>query len=305
MSCRSVPAGQEQETAASRYEYTEVHMGTRVRLVLHASGRLVADSAAREAYDRVARLEDIFSDYRPQSELSRIGRGAGEWVVVSSEMLHVIGLALRVADVTAGSFDPTIKPLVTLWREARDSGVMPPVERVDSARALAGWRKVRLDTARNAVLLPLAGMQLDLGGIAKGYILGEALEVLRERGVSSALVEAGGDLVVGDAPPGSRGWRVEVPGATQQFTSRSALLLNEAMATSGSSAQFVEIEGVRRSHVLDPRTGLGVTHELTAHVIHADAALADALATALSVMGKEGVEIVRRRFPGVVIEISG
>lgn len=279
-------------------------MGTHVRILIHASSRAAADRAARAAYDRVAGLEDILSDYRPQSELNRISSSAGTWVPASDEMLRVVGLALRIAEATDGAYDPTIRPLVALWRELRDTGVPPSVARMDSARALVGWRGVRVDTSRSAILLARKGMQLDLGGIAKGFILDEAMRVLREHGMNSALIAAGGDIVAGDAPPGRSGWAVQVPGSDSSFASRVGALANQAVATSGSAAQFVETGGVRHSHVVDPRSGLGVTHALTAHVIHPDAAMADALATALSVMGPAGVALVRRRFPGVIAALT-
>jgi len=305
VSCRVHPAGGERAPAGVPHEYVEVHMGTRVHIALHASSRAVADRAARAAYDRVAGLEDIFSDYRPQSELNRIGSSAGTWVPASHEMLRVMGLALHVAEATDGAFDPTIRPLVALWREARDTGVPPSAARMDSARALVGWRGVKVDTARGAIMLARTGMQLDMGGIAKGFILDEAMRVLREHGVNSALIEAGGDIVAGAAPPGRSGWTVQVPGAGPSFASRAAVLANEAIATSGSAAQFVEAGGVRHSHVMDPRSGLGVPHALTAHVIHPDAAAADALATALSVMGPAGVDVVRQRFPRAEVALTG
>jgi thiamine biosynthesis lipoprotein len=124
-------------------------------------------------------------------------------------------------------------------------------------------------------------MRLDLGGIAKGFILRQALDVLRARGAPSALVEAGGDLVAGDPPPGRVGWRIAIAGG-------DTLLANVAVATSGGTEQFVEINGERYSHVIDPRTGLGArTGHLVVTVLHPDGAMADATATALSVLGRQ------------------
>jgi thiamine biosynthesis lipoprotein len=129
-------------------------------------------------------------------------------------------------------------------------------------------------------------MRLDLGAIAKGFILQDALRTLRERGLRSALLEAGGDIVVGDAPPGRDGWLIDAPGADPAFAARAAALVNAALATSGPAAQSVQLDGVRYSHVIDPRSGLGLTNGITARVIARDAATADALATAYSVLGR-------------------
>ncbi|HKG92683.1 MAG TPA: FAD:protein FMN transferase [Gemmatimonadaceae bacterium] len=178
---------------------------------------------------------------------------------------------------------------------------MPPAAALDSARALVGWQKLSLDSARRAVRLATAGMRLDLGGIAKGYILQAAVETLRERGVARTLIEAGGDIVAGDPPAGRRrrGWRVEAAGADPAVAQRAARLARAAIATSGPTEQFVEIGGTRYSHVVDPRTGVGLTNGLVATVIAPDGATADALATALTVLDAGRRAEVLARFPGV------
>jgi thiamine biosynthesis lipoprotein len=147
-------------------------------------------------------------------------------------------------------------------------------------------------------------MRLDLGGVAKGYILDQARAVLASRGIARALIEAGGDLVVGDAPPGREGWTIDTPEATGAFAGRARRLTNAALATSGPSSQFVEIDGVRYSHVIDPRRGLGLTSGLVARVIAPDGATADALATALTVLGPDGVATVTDRFPSAVLSLA-
>jgi thiamine biosynthesis lipoprotein len=164
-----------------------------------------------------------------------------------------------------------------------------------------GWRKVELD--RGAVAVRLApGVQLDLGGIAKGYIIGAALDVLRSHGVPCALIEAGGDVIVGDAPPGRDGWTIQVRGASPDFARRAAALKNAAIATSGASEQFVEIGGVRYSHVVDPRSGLGLTSSHVVSVIAENAALADAIATALGVMGHDRAAELLQAWPGIAVD---
>jgi hypothetical protein len=149
-------------------------------------------------------------------------------------------------------------------------------------------------------------MQLDLGGIAKGFILDAALGTLRRAGFGRALIDAGGDLVVGDAPPGRDGWTVDLPNAARlprEFVARATTLTNAALSTSGPSMQFVEIDGRRYSHVIDPRSGAPLTSPLSAHVIHADATLADALATAATVLGPSALPALRARYPDARIEL--
>jgi FAD:protein FMN transferase len=289
--------------AARPLEFSQVHMGMPVRLVLHAASPDAAHPAAGAAFARIAALDRMMSDYRDDSELRRLDARPLEWIPVSAELFAVLTRAGEIAEATGGAFDPTIAPLVALWRDARKSGRLPDRSRLEAARALVGWRDIHFDSSRRAIRLGRAGMRLDLGGIAKGYILQEALRTLRDHGVTSALLEAGGDIVVGDAPPGRPGWRVETPSASPAFSDRAATLRNEALATSGPTAQFVEIDGVKYSHVIDPRTGLGVTNHVVARVIAGEAATADALATALTVVGPEGADVIARKFPGVHLDL--
>ena len=307
-------------------------MGVPVRVVLYAPDERAAREAATSAFLRIAALDRAMSDYRPDSEINDVARRAPAPVQVSPDVFRVVARAIDIARDTDGAFDPTVAPLVALWREARATGRLPSPAAIDNARALTGWRAVDLDAARQTIRLATPGMRLDLGGVAKGYILQAARETLRSHGIRAILLEAGGDIVAGDAPPGRAGWRIELGGEfsrielggerdlarlfasahnSREFASElnsrefaSELIANAALATSGPSAQFVEIDGVRYSHVVDPRTGWALTSALTAHVIASDAALADALATAATVAGTAGLERLRSRFPHTKIDLA-
>jgi thiamine biosynthesis lipoprotein len=279
-------------------------MGLPVRIRLYGPTDEAAKTAATAAFARVAVLDQMMSDYRPDSELRRLGTVVDTWSVVSPDLFVVLDRAVDVARATGGAFDPTVGPLVALWRAARQTRRMPDGAALAAAKRLVGWRHIQLDRSRRAVRLARPGMQLDLGGIAKGYILQQALRSMASLGVTQALVEAGGDIVVGDAPPGRDGWRIDVDGSDAAFAARAARLTNAALATSGPAAQFVEIGGVRYSHVVDPRTGLGLTNHVTARVIAQDGSTADALATALTVVGPNGVPGILSRFPDVVASVD-
>ncbi len=261
-------------------------MGLPVRIVLYAAGEHAAREAAASAFARIADLDEKLSDYRPDSELNRLSGTSGEWVGVSSDLFRVLRRAREIAERTGGAFDPTIGPMVALWRDSRRLGTLPAQGALADARARTGWRHLEIDDKTSRARLALPGMRLDLGGIAKGFALDEALAVLASRGVRRVQIEAGGDIVVGEAPPGHRGWRIEVPGADADFARRAAALENAALSSSGGAAQFVEIDGVRYSHVVDPATGLGLTHDRTVYVICRDATTSDALATAMNVRGR-------------------
>ncbi|HSJ63483.1 MAG TPA: FAD:protein FMN transferase [Gemmatimonadaceae bacterium] len=283
-----------------RYEFSELHMGMRVRMVVYTPNEAEARDAVRSAFGRIAALEDILSDWRPSSELRRLGTlAAGVRATLSVELCTVLGAALDLARRTGGAFDPTVGPFVALWREARRTGRMPADEALEHARSRAGWQRVRLDTASCTVTFDADSVRLDLGGIAKGYILDEALRTLEMRGVRRAMVEAGGDIVVGDAPPGQHGWAIVAPHDEPALAARARALVRAAIATSGDTEQSVTIDGVRYSHVVDPRTGLGLTRGVMATVIAQDGLTTDGLATALTVLGAEGLAIIPA-YPGAV-----
>jgi thiamine biosynthesis lipoprotein len=291
------------DTAGPRnlYQYTAVHMGLPVRVAVYTATEGAAQDAARAAFERIAALDRMMSDYRPESELRRLP--THEWTPVSNELFRTISRAVEIAKLTNGAFDPSVGPFVTVWREARNTRRLPDRATLDAARARVGWRKIQLDYARRRIRLAAPNMRLDLGGIAKGYILQEALHTLRAHGIPEALLEAGGDIVVGDAPPARDGWVIDTAGADPAFTARARRLTNAAIATSGATAQFLEVRGIRYSHVVDPRTGVGVTNGFTARVIANDGATADALATALTVLGPGGVSAIQASFPGVAVSL--
>ena len=288
--------------AQPRHEYAELRMGVETRIVVYASDANAA-RAARSAFARIAALEDVMSDWRPTSEVRRLDQRPGRWVRVSRPLFDILSRAVAIARATDGAFDPTVGPVVALWREARTRGRLPDSRALDSARTRVSWRLIGLDSTRRRVRLATAGMRIDLGGIAKGWILQDALAELARLGVTRALIEAGGDLVVGDAPPGRSGWCIAVAGADSSLSARAATITHAAVATSGAESQFVEIDGVRYSHVVDPRTGLGLTNGLTATVIAPHGASADALATALTVLGTRHAQRVLARFPNTFASV--
>jgi thiamine biosynthesis lipoprotein len=279
-------------------------MGMAVRIVLYAPDDGLARDAARAAYGRIAALEDIMSDYRPSSEVRRLTTVApGTPVALSQPLCHVLGRALEVASTTDGAFDPTVGPLVAMWRLARDRTQLPAPDELQMARHRVGWRKLDLDRVTCVVRFATPEMRIDLGGIAKGYILERARDEIRARGITRVLLEAGGDIVVGDPPPDAIGWRIAVSTTDALLLARASALSNAALSTSGDTEQFVEVDGVRYSHVVDPRTGLGVTSRATAWVLAEDAALADALATTFTIVDDSVRARIIVRFPHVISAI--
>ena len=254
-------------------------MGVRVEVTLYAPDQDTAEDAARAAFDRYAELEQVMSDYRPSSELMQLCGKAGTGPVpVSHDLFIVLQAAQKVSEETDGAFDITASPVIRLWREARKSGKMPDADSLKEALALVGWHNVVLDPLHQTVSLLLPGMQLDLGGIAKGYANDQALIAMQAKGVDRAMIEGGGDISVSGPPPGHLGWAIKVRGVPNIVYVQHA-----AVSTSGDTEQFVEIDGKRYSHVVDPHTGLGVTNRAQATVIASRGIDTDPYATSLTV----------------------
>ncbi len=272
-----------------RFTFSEPHMGTTFRIVLYAPDETAAAKGARAAFARAAELDGIMSDYRPTSELMRLCKKAGgDPVPVSADLFEVLQRAAETARLSGGAFDVTIGPVVRLWRRARRTRELPDPEELKRALALVGMDRVKLDPRARTVRLLLMGMLLDLGGIAKGYAAEEMLAVLRHLGIAHALVAAGGDIVVGAAPPGAKGWKVGVAPLDNPTAkpSRYLLLDHAGVSTSGDTEQYALIDGKRYSHIVDPKTGLGLTRRLSVTVVKPSGS-PDGLASSVCILGPE------------------
>ncbi len=260
-------------------------MGTRFRVLIHSSDAASARKASDAAFDEARRLNQIFSDYDPDSELMRLTRQSpGESIAISAELHELLALSSQLAGISDGDFDATLGPLHRLWKQSRRTSRLPDPVKLRSARESSGHHLLSLGPGQTATL-HRTGMRLDLGGIAKGYTADRMLQVIAEQfGLRSALIAAGGDIVVGAPPPNQTGWLVALtsvhsPSKPDAFVR----LAHAAVSTSGDSAQFLQIEGQRFSHILDPATGLGLTERRSVSVIARRGVFSDALATCLSV----------------------
>jgi thiamine biosynthesis lipoprotein len=282
-----------------RYEFTEPHMGTRFRIVLYAPNEATAKKAAKAAFARIAELNAIMSDYQPTSELMRLcEKAGGPPVEVSVDLFEILRKSEECANLSDGAFDVSISPVVRLWRKARRTGEMPKAEAIKKALQRVDYRKIKLDARGRTVQLLMMGMLLDLGGIAKGYAADAALAVLRQHGITRALVAAGGDIAVGDAPPDAAGWKVGIAPLRKPDAPpvHYLLLKNAGVSTAGDSEQFVEIDGKRYSHIIDPKTGYGLVGRRSVTVIAPNATTSDGLDTPICVMGIErGLKLIESR----------
>lgn len=278
-------------TAAS-FEAVEPHMGTLVRVQLDAPDPTRAKAAFRAAFERIAQIDAALTDYKPDSELNRLSReGVGRPAPVSADLFTVLKAAQSLSEKTEGAFDITIGPLTRLWREARKAGHPPAPAAIEAARQHCGYLKLHLDGTARTAQLDEPGMQLDLGAIAKGYAADEALEAVTKLGIASALIAVSGDLAFSNPRPGEAAWTV---GIDVGFP-RTLELVNGAVSTSGPTEQYLEANGQRYSHIIDPATGLGLTQDLRVTVIARRGLTADGWATALSVLGVErGLKLLEK-----------
>ena len=279
-----------------RYQGARRCMGVTWTVTVFTETLTEAETVITAALNEVTRLEKVLSDYQPNSELCQLSALAPTKVPkqVSKDLWEVLVQAVAWRDRSRGAFDPTVGVVTDLWRKARQTGHMPSAKELKGVMRSAGPEALRLDDAQRVSLLE-PNMRLDLGGIGMGFTIDKALQVVKKNGVSTAMIDASGDIGVIGKPPHSEGWRIEIDALGQKsnkndrpFQKRFAIMLEDAsVTTSGDAFQAVEIGGTRYSHIVDPRTGLGVIGSTGVTVIASDATTADAVATTLSVLGPD------------------
>lgn len=290
-----------------RFAFEKAEMGLPVRVTLYAPSESIAHAAADEAFCRIEALNAVFTDYDSDSELSRLSdsSGSGQAHPVSEELWLLLSFAQDISKRSGGAFDMTVGPLVNLWRTARRKKELPPKDRLAEALGRTGYEAVRLNESTRTVELTKPRMRLDAGGIAKGYAIEEALRVLQQKGFRRSMVSGGGDLALGDPPPGEQGWRVEIVALDVQGAPEATVLRlsNCSVATSGDLYQRLEIEGKRYSHIVDPRTGIGLTDHSLVSVVAKRGIEADAFSKVLAVLGPEKGWPILEGTPGIFARV--
>lgn len=280
-------------------------MGSPFTIIFYATDSVQAKQQATNGYQLVDSLNAILSDYDPQSETSRLSEkaGTGEWISVSPVLFELLRQSATAWQKSNGTVDVTIGPLSKLWRRARKANAFPEKEEVLKAKNQTGFKNILLDTVHHKVQLLKKGMQLDFGAIAKGYIAQKVIDQLHTNEIASALVDAGGDIVLSGAPPEKKGWSVAVNiPESETLLPQKIILSNKAVATSGDLYQYMEKEGKTYSHIIDPASGYGVGHRRNVTVIADDGAKADWLATACSVLSiRKAKKLIRREKASLLI----
>ena len=273
----------------TRFSFTESKMGAPFTIVFYSKDSVQAVSIAKRCFVLVDSFNFIFSDYIDTSELSNLSKTAGVNsmpVKLSPALYDILIQSKKAYELSEGAFDITMGPLSKLWRKARKQQLFPTDSTIRSIRNLIGFNKLIFDTLNKTVRLTQPGMQLDLGGIAQGYVAQKVIDFLLTQGISNALVNVSGDIVMSGAPVNKEGWVVGVnlPEKTDELLNQKLILKNQAVTTSGDAYQFIEKDGIRYSHIINPITGYGVTFHRNVTVIAADGTTADWLATACSIL---------------------
>lgn len=282
-------------------EAVEPHMGTLFRIKLYTGSEGEAKRAFAAAFARVAALDEALSDYKSESELSRLTSIAiGHPVLISADLERVLLASQRLAEQTNGGFDITVGALTHLWRDARRAQQLPDAAAIAEAKAHCGYRKLHIDRTAHTAWVDEPGMLLDVGAIAKGDAAEQALNVITQQGIHSALVAASGDLAFSDAPPGEAGWKIGLDSFDQPAApfARILLLTHRAVSTAGAQEQHLDQNGKRYSHIINPFSGEGITTPLTVSVVARHGLEADGLDTAISIVGPQrGLQLLKD-YPG-------
>lgn len=273
-------------------------LGTLVSVAVRGDDPRILEHAIDEVFREIERLEGILSEWRPDSAVSRVNHAAGEASIeLPIELMEVLEVADVVSRATGGAFDATWAPLSAIWNLDAPNFRPPTAAAVAAARGLVDYRDVVLDVRKQTVFLRRRGMRLGLGGIAKAHIAERAADFAVARGVSNVLIDAGGD-VVARGRNGQRPWTIGIRHPRAESSLLATIeLSDETVVTSGDYEHFVEIDGRRYHHLLDPRTGFPAAASQSATVVAPRGALADALATGLFILGDRGLGVLEN-FPG-------
>jgi thiamine biosynthesis lipoprotein len=286
------------------YQFQRPLMGTEFKITTYAPTKEQAETAAKEAFAEAENINAVASDYIADSELLGLSKKPINTPIPVSPLLHrLVSEAKNMAALTDGAFDPTLGPLTKLWRESRRRHTLPTDATLAAAKNASGHQHLVCDPQNKTLTLTKPGMRLDLGGIAKGQAADAMLAVFIKYDLRSTSITAGGDVRLGDSPPGKKGWQVGVRTFDKNQESSTLTLANCAVSTSGDLQQRIEINGVHYAHIIDPATGLGLTKPVAATVIAPTATQSDALATACCILTPDAAKKLISRIPQCILHL--
>jgi FAD:protein FMN transferase len=288
-----------------QYQEARRLMWTRFEIVAYGEDRARLAEAANAAFEEIDRLDRQLSNYAESSELSFINRNAGRGAVkVEGELFALLKLALDYSRASDGAFDITVGPLMKAWGFFKGQGRLPSAGELRAVLAKTGYQHVRLDEQERSIRFDREGVELDLGGIAKGYAVDKAAEILRESGVTAALITCGSSIYAIGAPPGQAAWRVEVRNPLDPATPVTSLdLKDQGLSTSGCYEKIFTLAGKTYCHIMNPRTGYPIDRMLSATVITGRGVDAEVFSKVLMVqgVGKAKQQVKRQGAIGAII----
>jgi len=264
-------------------------MGTFARSICVADDEKTAKLGNKAAYKKLVAIDKMMSDYLEESQLSKVNNNAfTEPVKVDDELFHVISKSIEYSQMSEGAFDITIGPVVDLWHKAEESKQKPTSAQIAAAKSKVGYEKLILDPVNKTVKFNVEGMRLDLGAIAKGYAIDQAIEAMKQTGATGGMIDAGGDIRCFGKPAKKTKWAIGLQSPDEDSELLMVIELgNKSIATSGDYQRFVILDGQKYSHIMEPAKAKS-TKGLTSVTVVAEKAIdSDALATTVTVMGIE------------------
>ncbi|MEG6586537.1 FAD:protein FMN transferase [Dendrosporobacter sp. 1207_IL3150] len=281
-----------------QYKETRFMMDTIVEVTAYGPN---SEQAVKAAFNEFQRIHDLANSFDEESTISNINKSAGiKPVNADPEIIYMIKRANSMSDKLDGVFDVTIGSLSHLWGIGKKGEYVPALGEVSAILQKVNYQLIEINETQNSVFLPKSGMMLDLGGIAKGYAVDKALEILKQNGITSALINAGGDVRVIGKKPDGQPWRIGVqhPRNSEGISAKLALTEWDTMETSGDYQRYLIKDGVRYSHILDPRTGYQPRQLASVTIVNNNSGDGDILSTAVFILGAErGIELLKQ-FPG-------
>lgn len=301
--CSSIGHGQ-----LKRFSFTENKMASPLTIIMYTEDSIKAKSVSDRCFAKVDSLISIFSDYISDSELNRLCAKAGSGIPIkcSPALFEILQMSKEAYEKSNGAFDITVGPLSRLWREAGRQNKFPDSASVKEKLRLVGFSKIQLDPLMHTAILSPQGMQLDLGGIAQGYIAQRVIDFIKSQKIENALVDVSGDIVCIGKPPQTNGWTVgvNVPRSESEVLSKQLMLTNAAVTTSGDTFRYFEYQGKRYSHVIDPSSGYGITTQRNVTVIAKEGTKADWLTKACSLLSIPEAKKLAQKMDAAVLIVE-
>ena len=279
-----------------KFKQSAPMMGTTFTITVYGNSNQQCQRAVSQAYARIDELNTIFSDYLEDSECSQLSAHAENRISVSDDLWYLLRLSKKISRQSKGAFDVSIGPLTKLWRRAIRQQEIPDSAKLHQAQGLVNYRWIKLFNGKQQVKLKKKGMKLDFGAIAKGYAIDEAYKELLKNGIRVALVDGGGDLFIGDAPPRAS-WKIK-DHQMKLLTAKTQI----GVASSGDTFQNLYWDGSNYSHIINPKSGSGLKDSKIITVTAENATIADALASTISIVHQKHRSKLLRKYQAEIIE---